>query len=140
MSAMRWETFAHESDIGVRGFGRTPAEAFAGAATAMTAVICEPPLVEARTKVSIACAAPALELLLLDWLSALVYEMATRRMLFSKFDVRIKGMQLKAKVWGEPVDVLRHQPAAEVKGVSFCELSVRQTAQGEWLAQCVVDV
>ncbi|MEK7737662.1 MAG: archease [Pseudomonadota bacterium] len=137
---MRWETFAHESDIGVRGFGSTLAAAFSGAATAMTAVICDPTRVVARTAVSIACTAPDQELLLVDWLNALVYEMATRRMLFSRFEVTIEDRLLRAKAWGEPVDVMQHQPAAEVKGVSFCELSVRQNPEGEWLAQCVVDV
>jgi SHS2 domain-containing protein len=38
------------------------------------------------------------------------------------------------------VDVARHQPAVEVKGATFTELKVRRTDQGEWLAQCVVDV
>ena len=37
---MKWETFPHEADVGVRGFGNTLAEAFAGAATALSAVIC----------------------------------------------------------------------------------------------------
>ena len=29
---------------------------------------------------------------------------------------------------------------AEVKGVSYCELKVALQADGQWLAQCVVDV
>ena len=45
-----------------------------------------------------------------------------------------------ATAWGEGVDVARHQPAAEAKGVSFCELKVCQQADGQWLAQAVVDV
>jgi SHS2 domain-containing protein len=137
---MAWETFPHEADIGVRGYGATPAEAFAGAATALTAVICEPAKVGAGGTVNIECAAPDLELLLVDWLNALIYEMATRRMLFSRFEVGIEGGRLRGVAWGEPVDVARHAPAAEVKGASFCEVAVRREADGRWLAQCVVDV
>jgi SHS2 domain-containing protein len=137
---MEWQTFAHEADIGVRGRGASAAEAFAGAATALTAAICEPGTVEAKQAVAIECAAPDLELLLLDWLNALVYEMAVRRMLFSRFELAIDGNRLRATAWGEPVDVARHQPAAEVKGASFCELKVERQADGGWLAQCVVDV
>jgi len=137
---MKWETFSHEADVGVRGTGGTPAEAFAGAATAMTAVICDPAKVGARDTVDIECAAPDLELLLVDWLNALVYEMATRRMLFSRFELAIFDHRLTATAWGEPVDVARHRPAAEVKGASFCELVVRQEPDGCWLAQCIVDV
>ncbi|MDP1653527.1 MAG: archease [Rhodocyclaceae bacterium] len=139
-AAMKWETFAHEADIGVRGTGATLAEAFAGAATALTAAICDPAKVGAGETAHIECAAPDDELLLVDWLNALIYEMATRRMLFSRFDVSIENRHLKATAWGEPVDVARHQPAAEVKGASFCELAVRQRPDGQWLAQCIVDV
>jgi SHS2 domain-containing protein len=137
---MAWETFAHEADVGVRGFGATTGEAFAAAAMAMTAAICDPAKVGAGDTVHIECAAPDDELLLVDWLNALVYEMATRRMLFSRFEVSIADHRLTATAWGEPVDVARHQPAAEVKGASFCELAVRQLPDGRWLAQCIVDV
>jgi SHS2 domain-containing protein len=137
---MIWETFAHEADIGVRGRGTTLAEAFAGAATALTAAICDPSKVGAGETAHIECAAPDDELLLVDWLNALVYVMATRHLLFSRFEVSIENHHLSANAWGEPVDVARHQPAAEVKGASFCELAVRQETDGCWLAQCVVDV
>lgn len=141
---MAWETFPHEADIGLRGTGATLAEAFVGAATALTAAICDPATVAAHRRVRIGCAAPDVELLLVDWLNALVFEMATRHMLFSRFDVRIDpapgGFRLQATAWGEATDVVRHQPAAEVKGASFCELKVGQRPDGMWLAQCVVDV
>lgn len=135
-----WETFPHEADVGVRGLGATLAEAFAGAAKAMIAVICDPGKVGASETVDIECAAPDDELLLVDWLNALVFEMATRHMLFSRFEVRVESHRLSATASGERVDVARHQPAAEVKGATFCELAVRQQADGRWLAQCVVDV
>lgn len=139
-----WQIFEHEADVGVRGTGATPDEAFSGAAIAMTAAICDPATVAAREAVANECTAPDLDLLLLDWLNALVFEMATRRMLFARFDLAIApaedGPRLQARAWGEPVAVARHQPAAEVKGASFCELKVAQQADGQWLAQCVVDV
>lgn len=137
---MSWETFSHEADIGVRGRGASQAEAFAAAAAAMMSVVCAPDGVAAREPVAITCAAPDAEQLLVDWLNALVFEMATRRMLFSRFDVRIEDGRLNATAWGEPVDAARHQPAAEIKAASYCELKVAQSADGRWLAQCVVDV
>ena len=134
------QTFPHEADIGVRGTGATLEEAFAGVALALTTVICDPATVAPHTAVHIDCAAPDLELLLVDWLNALIYRMATRHLLFARFAVQIAGSHLHATAWGEAVDVARHQPAAEAKGVSFCELKVAQQADGTWLAQAVVDV
>ena len=137
---MPWQTFPHEADIGVRGTGATLEEAFAGAALALTAAICDPATVLPKQSLSIDCEAPDLELLLVDWLNALIYRMATRHLLFARFEVRIAGTRLHATAWGEAVDVVRHQPATEAKGVSFCALQVAQQADGQWLAQAVVDV
>jgi len=137
---MEWQTFPHEADVGVRGAGATLAEAFAGAAMALAATVCDPGRVAALERVAIECDAPDAELLLVDWLNALVYEMATRRMLFAHFVVSIENNHLSATAWGELTDPQRHQPAAEIKGASYCELKVEQRLDGQWLAQCVVDV
>ncbi len=135
-----WELFAHDADIGVRGFGATREAAFEGAATALTAVLTGPEGVRQRQAVEVACEAPDDELLLADWLNALVYEMATRGMLFGRFTVRIEGHRLHGEAWGEPIDVARHSPATEVKGATYTELRVAKQADGRWVAQCVVDV
>jgi tRNA nucleotidyltransferase (CCA-adding enzyme) len=140
MREARWELFPHEADMGVRGFGNTKAEAFEQAALALTAVATDLKSVQAKEVVNISCAAPDDELLFVDWLNALVYEMATRNMLFSRFEVRIEALQLYGKAWGEVVDVLRHQPAVEVKGATYTALRVAQDENNGWLAQCVVDV
>jgi SHS2 domain-containing protein len=139
-TAARWEHFPHQADMGVRGVGATKEQAFEQAALALTAVVTDLRGVEPKESVAIHCEAPDEELLLVDWLNSLVYEMATRGWLFSRFQVRIAGGKLEGQAWGEPVDVARHQPAVEVKGASYTELKVMQTPQGAWIAQCVVDV
>lgn len=138
--AAGWEHFPHEADIGVRGWGATLAEAFEQAALAMTAVITDPQGVEPRQAVDIECRAPDPELLLVDWLNALVYEMATRQMLFGRFGVRIEDGTLRGVARGEPVDPQRHRPRVEVKGATYTQLKVARTGDGRWVAQCVVDV
>lgn len=135
-----WEHFPHSADMGVRGFGTTPAEAFASVAVAVTAIICDPAAVGTTTRVAIRCEAPDLELLLIDWLNAVIFEMSVRHMLFGRFEVRIEGDRLEATLYGEPVEQLRHQPTVEVKGATFTELKVGQMADGRFVAQCVVDV
>ena len=135
----RWEHFRHDADVGVRGFGPSREVAFEQAALAMIAVITDPRAVRARNKVSIECRAPDEELLLAEWLNRLVYEMATRRMLFSRFSVRIDAGVLRGEAWGERLDRARHQPAVEIKGATYTALRVQQR-NGEWRAQTVVDV
>jgi tRNA nucleotidyltransferase (CCA-adding enzyme) len=135
-----WEHFPHDADIGVRGVGTSKEEAFEQAATALTAVIINPEVLAAQENVTFACEAPDDELLLFDWLNALIYEMATRRLLFSKFEVHLDGQRLQARAWGEKIDVARHQPAVEVKGATLTSLHVGKDSRGAWIAQCVVDV
>jgi tRNA nucleotidyltransferase (CCA-adding enzyme) len=136
----RWEHFEHGADIGVRGIGASKAGAFAQAALALTAVVADPASVVPRERVPIDCSAADDEALLVGWLNALVYEMAVRRMLFSRFELRIDGPRLHATAIGEPVEVARHRPAVEVKGATYTGLRVAPTADGLWLAQTVVDV
>jgi SHS2 domain-containing protein len=139
-AAARWEHFPHEADIGVRGLGATLEQAFEQAALALTAVIVDPAAVAPKETIRLSCEAPDAELLLVDWLNTLVYEMATRNMLFSRFEVRVTGERLEARVWGEALDVARHHPAVEVKGATYTALKVVRQPDGNWLAQCVVDV
>lgn len=134
-----WEHYAHGADIGVRGFGPSKAAAFEQAALALSAVITDPAKVQQRERVAIDCEAPDDELLLAEWLNAVVYEMATRRMLFGAFGVRIDGTRLHAEARGEAVDAARHEPAVEVKGATLTTLRVARD-DGRWVAQTVVDV
>lgn len=140
MESGRWELFAHEADIGVRGIGDSKDGAFEQAAVAMTAVITSPEKVATETEIEVCCEAPDDELLLVDWLNALVYEMATRNMLFGRFEVHTENGTLHGKAWGEPVNRDKHQPAVEVKGATYTGLRVERDANGTWVAQCVVDV
>ncbi len=135
-----WEHFSHGADIGVRGIAGSMAEAFEQAALAMTAVITEPELVACRQTVEVDCEASDPELLLADWLNALIYQMAINKMLFACFEVTLTGTRLHGKAQGESVNVSRHSPAVEIKGATYTELKVTQQTDGSWLAQCVVDV
>jgi tRNA nucleotidyltransferase (CCA-adding enzyme) len=136
----RWEHFAHGADVGIRGIGLTKEAAFEQIALALTSVITDLTSVRPEHAVPITCDAPTDDLLVVDWLNALVYEMATRRMLFSTFVVAIDNSHVQATAWGEPVNAIRHEPAVEVKGATYTALRVEQLADGKWLAQCVVDV
>jgi SHS2 domain-containing protein len=134
----RWEHFPHGADVGVRGFGETAARAFEQAAEALTAAVTHAG-VEARVPVLVRCEAADLELLLAEWLNAIIYEMAVRDMLFGRFVVRLADTRLEGTLWGEPVDVERHAPACEPKGATYTALKVAEE-DGVWSAACVVDV
>ncbi len=104
-------------------------------------------------KIPISCKAPQPDILFMDWLNSIIYEMATRNMLFSRFKVEIdeEKIHLNGNIWGEVVDILRHAPAVEPKAVTFSELKVDSFQVDEdedkdkrgtkaWMVQCVIDI
>lgn len=139
-SSTGWEHFPHDADMGIRGFGLTKPQAFEQVALALTAVVTDPQQVNPQMERHFICETPDDDLLLVDWLNALIYEMACGHMVFGQFDVTITDHQLKAIARGELVDRMKHEPAVEIKGATYTELSVRQIEGNGWVAQCVVDV
>ena len=135
-----WEHFHHQADIGIRGIGESLEKAFEEAATALMAVIGRPDTVEPKESIAIQCEANEKDLLFMDWINALIYEMDVRKMLFGRFDVQIKNHRLSATVRGEQIDPEKHEIAVEVKAATFTALKVFQNPQHQWVAQCVVDV
>ena len=135
----RWQHFPHGADVGVRGIGRSLAEAFAEAPRAMTAASVDLDAVELRSSIEIVCSGEDEEDLLYAWLNAVIYEMAIRRMVFAKFDIEIGDGTVRALAWGEILRPERHRPAVEIKGATFTGLKVRKEGD-EWVAECVVDV
>jgi tRNA nucleotidyltransferase (CCA-adding enzyme) len=134
-----WEHFSHEADMGVRGVGATCAEAFEQAALALVAIVADLSTIGPLEEVEIVCTAPDTELLLADWLNAVIFEMATRHMLFGRFEVKLEDLRLAGSAWGEAVSKERHRPVVEPKGATYTNLAVLHE-NGEWIAQCVVDV
>lgn len=124
----------------MRGIGGSPAEAFEQAALALIAVMSDPATVRALETIAISCEAPDLDLLLVEWLDRMIYEVATRKMVFGRFAVRIDGLRLAGEAWGEAIDPARHPRVVEVKGTTLTSLRVGQAPDGFWTAQCVVDV
>jgi SHS2 domain-containing protein len=134
-----YETFEHEADIGIRGFGATADEAFAHAAMALYAVMVNLSRVNQRICREVVVEAPDREMLLVEWLNGLLALSDIERLVFSRFQVAIEGSRLRGVAWGEPLDREKHEAHVEVKGATYHMLSVNENS-GLFCAQCVVDV
>ena len=135
-----WEHYPHDADVGIRGYGATRAVAFEQAALAMAALVVDPGSVAASETVVLDCEAPDDELLLVDWLNSLIYEMATRRLCFRSFSVRLQDHRLHGRAFGERIDAAKHELGVELKGATYTDLRVARGPAGLWVAQCVIDV
>ena len=86
------------------------------------------------------CEAPDLELLFVEWLNAIIYEMAVRKMLFSRFSVRIDGNAAHRHAVGRAVDVARHAARLRAERRDLHGAESGADTNGIWSAACVVDV
>jgi SHS2 domain-containing protein len=143
--AVQAEHFEHGADVGVRGGGSTVEEAFEGAARALFQLLAEDTgAVSPDREERFECSAGGLEDLLVVYLNELISLADTHGLVFGRFAVRIEDapdgrFRLSARAWGEPIDPARHGSTVLPKGATYTALLVGRQ-DGNWVAQCVVDV
>jgi SHS2 domain-containing protein len=135
-----YEFFEHTADLGLRVRSADLDGLFAEAARALFAAVVEDAdsvrPAESRT---LELTGTDRDYLLFDWLKALLYLFDAEHLLLCRFDVHVAADGVKAKVWGEPLDLARHEPGHEVKAITYHGLRVEQTPDG-WLAEVIVDI
>ncbi len=140
MSDAYWKHFDHRADIGIEGVGPAPEQAFAQAAMALMAIMCDLETIEKKESRRIEVSGENLEILYYDFINELIYLITSEGFVFSQAEVSISGHGLRAEMIGEPMDISRHQPSVEVKAASFSSLEVTRSPEGLFIARCIVDV
>ncbi len=134
---MRFEQIEHTADVGIRAFGKTASALFESAAAGMFSLVADVGRVQPVGEVVVRLAADDLPGLLVAWLSELLFLHETQHLLFSRFQVRVRGTKLHARVWGEAIDKRRHGLKLAIKAVTYHRLSVN-TEKG--VAEVIFDV
>src|SRR4051794_32530193 len=135
-----YETFDHTADLGLRARSAELNTLFAEAGLALQSTLVEDvTAVKPVRRLDIELPADELDYLLFDWLKALLSHFDVEKLLFSRFDVSVSEGGLKAAAFGEPMDPQRHEPAHEVKAITYHDLKVERTPDG-WLAEVIVDI
>lgn len=135
-----YETFEHTADLGLRARAPDLDALFADAAACLFSAIVEDlGTVRPAQRIDAKIDGKEREYLLFDWLRELLYRFDSRRLLLSRFEVRVGDGGLEGSAWGEPFDPARHALAHEVKAITYHGLKVERTAGG-WLAEVIVDI
>ena len=130
----------HTADLGIEVEAPTLPLLFERAGIATLALMLDLGAIEPRTRATIALAADDIEELLHDWLQALVVRMQTDGLAFAELTVEaIDAQSVRGEGAGECVDLQRHRTYTEIKGVTYHQLAVRETADG-WWARVIFDV
>jgi SHS2 domain-containing protein len=140
----KYEYLYHIADAKYRAFGLTLEEAFENAALALFNVMIDTSNLKASEERGIELTSPDIKMLLVDWLSELLYLFEVDEIIFSEF--RIDKIEktgedffLKGKASGVPIDLLHHKFDTQVKAVTLHELEVEQDKTGRFRVQVVVD-
>jgi SHS2 domain-containing protein len=132
----------HTADAEFIAYGRTVDEAFANAALAMTNLMVDPKTVSPAAEKDVELSSDALDTLLYDWLSELLYIFDVDRLVFGKFEVRVteegEAYRLKARAMGESLD--RHPEIfLNIKAVTFHDLRFEKR-NNIYEAQVLLDI
>ncbi len=137
---MTWEHFEHTADLGLRVRAPDLPTLLAEAGRGLFAMLVDNlDDVRPTDRVEIEVAGSDPEYLLFDWLAELLAIFDTRRLLLSRFEVRVDPSGARATAWGEPIDPRRHHMAHEVKAITYHGLKVEHHDDG-WQAEVIVDI
>jgi SHS2 domain-containing protein len=132
------------ADIAYEVYGKTIEELFINAAKAVTETMVDMATVKPSQKAKWRMQNGKLEDLLLDFLNELIYYKDSKKLLFSRFEIKIeknlkKGYCLRADLWGEKIDPKKHQLRTDVKAATMHKLSLGK--QGKtYKAVIVLDI
>ena len=108
----------------------------------MTEAMTTPATVEPRAAEHVSLESPELDLLLVDWLSELLFRFETTQFLVSRATVEISTTdvhRLGARIEGEPLDPQRHAMKVLLKAVTYHGLEVKEDT-GRWTATVIFDI
>jgi SHS2 domain-containing protein len=119
----------HTADITIECWAPSLEEAFAEAAIATLEVVLDTSTVDAKEKVAVTVQGFDLQELLVEWIGELIALIDINSQFYSKFDVEsIKktdsGYSLSATVWGENIDLEKHDTRTEVKAMTYADMKI----------------
>ena len=121
---MRYELLEHTADAMVKCYGKDMEECFGNAAYAMYDQMLDASSVMPSISVRLTASGEDWEERLFSFLSELIYITDVKGLVFSEFEVSFNGDDVICTASGEPLDVAKHRPRAEVKAVTYHMMSV----------------
>jgi len=116
---------------------------FATAALALAELMVDPATVEASVARRLALRAEALDLLLYDWLSELIFLKDRDRSVFPRVSVRVRcegdDIALEAEAIGGVIDRERTALGTDLKAVTLHQFALERAGLG-WRARVVIDI
>ncbi len=131
------------ADVAFEATGKTVEELFKSAALAViNTQVKDLKSVKQKISKEIKVESDSIEMLLFNFLQELIFLKDAELLLFSKFDIKItqdKKYKLKAKTYGEKLNMKKHELLVDVKAVSLHNFKVVKI-KSRWEADVILDV
>jgi SHS2 domain-containing protein len=136
-----YELVEHTADTGILVRGDSMADLFERAAAALFDVMVDIDRVRPGDEAETVTADGIdRETLLVSWLGELLSRAMAKEFVYGAFEVvSIDDARVVGRVWGEPLDVARHDFRTEVKAVTYHHLLVSEDRDG-WSARVILDL
>lgn len=140
----KYEYMYHIADAKFKAYGNTIEEAFENAALAMFNVMIDTAVLRAEVERLINVTSSDIKMLLVEWLSELLYLFEVEEIIFCEFKIdRIEkekeGFSLTGRASGAQVNPGFHKFDTQIKGVTLHELEADRDDSGQFYVQVVVD-
>jgi len=125
----RFKFLEHTADVYVAAYGETLEEAFENAALATFETMTDTEKVEPRVEDEIEVEGHDEKELLYNWLEGLIVKFEITENLYSRFKVSTirkspNGLEMKAKIWGEPFNPDKHPQKVGVKAITYHQMEI----------------
>ncbi|MDE0300013.1 MAG: archease [Candidatus Poribacteria bacterium] len=136
-----FEYIDHTADLGIRARGKTLEELFTNAAHALFETVAVLDTINPIEQTQIDVEAESVADLMVAWLDELIFRHEVDEVFFKRVElVELSETRLSACAYGEPADFAKHVVYTEIKSVTYHQLSVHQSADGEWTANVIFDL
>ena len=121
----------HTADITIECWAPSLREAFEQAAFATFEVILNTDTVRPMESFDVTVQGIDIQELLVEWIGHLIALVDINNQFYSKFEVTSlhageEGCSLKGRIWGEEIDLDRHETRTEVKAMTYADMRIDQ--------------
>ncbi|MEM2429154.1 MAG: archease [Nitrososphaerales archaeon] len=130
------------ADVAFKAWGSSLEELFESAAIALFEVMVNTKSVKFGVVKNFELKSESIDELLYDFLSYLIFLKDTEKLFLSRFEIKIdknEVYRLLARVYGEQIDIKKHELRVDVKAITYHLFEVKKI-DDKWVAMIVVDV
>jgi SHS2 domain-containing protein len=135
----KYRILEHTADVGIEAEGKTLRKAFENVASGMLSIMIDPRKIVEKESYSLKVKRKDKKELLVAFLTELLYKYEVSSILPKRTSISLlTDKELKAKVYGEKIDLKRHIIDTQIKAVTYYQLEIEKNKN--WSIRVIFDI